>query len=155
MSNDTENSVDIDALNEEMTAAFGLDEDAELAEMAQALTRLGGIRSQAEREAKRLKKLIINKLDSAGLEAAVAGNRRLGFTTRTYYGVAEGESLGEREENVASMRKWIDEIAPEVNVPASQNIGKAVTAYLDANPEAELPSFVKVSETRSLTNRQA
>jgi len=69
--------------------------------------------------------------------------------------VAQGESPEVHAQNLKSMKDWLEMVAPEVNIPASANIGKALTAFIDSNPDAEIPDFVAVTEKRSLTNRQA
>jgi hypothetical protein len=132
------------------------DEDqATLGDLARELTFITSEVSDLEKRKSQLKAEIMQLLDSMGMDSASAGGRRLGFTTRKYYGISEGESPDQREQNLKHMKEWLESVAPEVNVPASANIGKAVAAYLDENPSAEIPDFVKVTEQRSLTNRQA
>lgn len=138
----------------ELDEMLGADSD-KLGELANALVRATQAESEAKKEKDLIKARIISILDERGDDGAIAGGRRLGFTTRKYYGVAQGDSPEQRAENLQQIKQWLEQVAPEVNVPASANIGKAVNAYLDANPSAEVPDFVAVTEKRSLTNRQA
>ena len=122
---------------------------------ARELAEVSAKVSVLEKRKKELKANIMQALDSAGLDAAVAGGRRLGFTTRTYWGVAEGATPTERAANVTKLQDWLDTIAPEVNVPASMNINKAVTAFIEEGGDPETLPFLSKSESRSLTNRKA
>lgn len=139
---------------DELDATFGPDTE-QLGDLANALVEATQAESAAKKEKDRLKAKIISILDERGDDGAIAGGRRLGFTTRKYYGVAQGESPEQHAENLTRIKDWLESVAPEVNVPASANIGKAVNAYLDANPDQDVPDFVAVTERRSLTNRQA
>ena len=146
-----------DDMKSMMDDAFGPDaeETGKLGVLANELVEVSKTASQAEARKKEIKAEIISILDARGDDGAIAGGRRLGFTTRKYYGVAQGESPEVHAQNLKSMKDWLEMVAPEVNIPASANIGKALTAFIDSNPDAEIPDFVAVTEKRSLTNRQA
>ena len=127
----------------------------ELGELAQALTQVAAISSEAEKKKKALKARIMEILDAQGLEAAVAGGRRLGFSTRKFFSVAQGDTPEVGAENMRRFKEWMEATAPTENVPASQKIQRAVNAWMDQNPGEQLPDFIHEGESRSLTNRQA
>ena len=152
MTTEEEAHAPVDEMRELEGILRATDDDTELGELAVALTRVSDIVSAGEKIKKGLKAQIISKLDSAGLDGAIAGGRRLGFSQRTYYGVAQGGSPRQYAENLRQMKEFLERVAPEKNLPTSANMGKALNAYLDSNPEAEVPEFVAVTTQRTLTN---
>ncbi len=123
------------------------EEDAEIGDLALEHDR---IRSECERledRKKELAKRITAKLEQLGLDSVKAAGRRLSFRETSYYGIAEGR--------LQDAKDFIEAVAPEANVPASSNIKKALEAWLDENPGAEIPNFISVTKTRSLMNSKA
>lgn len=143
-----ENDPEIGALERQASELDSmLTEDAELGDLAVAHDRLRELEGDIERKKKELAQRIVARMEAMGLDKATAGGRRLGFREMTTYGVAEGR--------VQELKDFIESIAPEVNIPASTNVKKAVDAFLDRNPGASVPDFVSVTKTRSLTNAKA
>ena len=132
---------------DDIDAALAGSDDAELGDLAVKHDKLRALESRVEKLKKELSTRIISRMESMGLDRATANGRRLGFTERTNYGVAEGCAQ--------QVKDFIGSIAPGVNIPASTNIAKAVGAYLDQNPGAVIPPFISVTKTRSLTNAKA
>lgn len=132
------------------------DDDVELGALAEQHEFYRRTESDAKAKKDEIAKQIAQRLDSLGMTSAVVNGRRLGFTTRHYYGIAEGNDANERNGNINAMHAWLSQIAPDVDVPASANINKAVQAYLDIHGEgAELPPFLSKTEVRSVTNSKA
>lgn len=119
-------------------------DDPTLADLVTKFTTLGEEISKKEKEKDDLKTRIMSTLDGMGATSVKVAGRRVGITERTYYGL--------NKEMIAAAKEWMERVAPEANIPAAQNVGKAVEAYLDANPGAALPEFVTSSVTRILTN---
>lgn len=132
-----------------------LTSDDSLATLAQAHERMRSLESRAEKVKKEIVARLTSRLDSLGVESVMAGGRVIGFTSRRYFGVAQGETPEQHAENLKSLHAWLQQYAPEKDIPASTGINAAVQAYLDQNPGAEIPAFLSSSETRSLTNRKA
>jgi hypothetical protein len=131
-------------------------DDDELAKLAMDHERLRSLESKCKEAKDEVKARIESRLDGMGVDAAVAGGRRVGFSSRTYYGIKEGQTPQERQANIDALHAWMREVAPEADVPASTNVNRAVQAHLDRfGPEAELPAFIAKTDTRTLTNRQA
>ena len=148
-----ENDVDVkDVLSELQDEAL---DTSELGTLANELVCATQEASKCEARKREIKKKIMALLDSAGLDAAVAAGRRLGFTTKTYWGLAQGQTPEERKANVEALRKWLSDVAPEVDVPASTNINKAVTAFIEDGGDPESLPFLSKQDKRSLTNRKA
>jgi len=123
------------------------DDDAELGVLAVEHDRLRALESRIEALKKAVSERIVSRMDSMGLDSVKAGGRRLSFRRQSYYGVTE--------DGVADLALFMATVAPEANIPASTNIKKAVDAFLDANPGANLPSFISKTESRSLVNAKA
>lgn len=119
-------------------------DDATLGELVTKFTTLGEQISKMEKEKDDLKTRIMSTLDGMGATSVKVAGRRVGITERTYYGLDKTQ--------IEAAKAWMEQVAPEANVPAAANVGKAVEAYLDANPGAALPAFVTSSVTRILTN---
>lgn len=137
--------VDAENMERELDIAFeSMTEDAELGELALLHDRLRAVIKVAEEKKDELAKRITARMESLGLDSVKAGGRRLAFREQTFYGIAEG--------HVQEAKDFLEAVAPEVNVPASTNIKKAVDAYLDENPGAAIPAFISVTKTRSLVN---
>lgn len=119
----------------------------QLDQMAQELTTVAGQISALEKREKELKTLLMSALDSMGATSVKAGGRRIGITERTYYGI--------NKEKLAEAKAWIERVAPEANIPAAQNVAKAVEAFRDTNPGVPLPEFITSSVTRIFTNAKA
>jgi hypothetical protein len=129
-------------------AQADLTEDAEIGVLAvlheQARTAESRAASIKEETAKR----IIMRMDSMGLDQVKSNGRRLAFRTNTYYGIVEGQ--------LQAAKDFLESVAPEVNVPASTNIKKAVEAYLDGQPQGTpIPACIAVTQSKSLVNAKA
>lgn len=134
-------------LEDELHALLGPESDTALAEMVTELVEVSATASKAEGRKKELKNLILAKLNETGMTAATVAGRKIYTSTRTYYGIDPNQ--------LPTAKAWIEEVAPEVNIPASANVGKAVSAFLDENPSADVPDFITKSETITLNNRKA
>ena len=130
-------------------------DDGQLAVLARKYNELKQLRLRVAKEEDAAKREIIALMDSAGLDGVKAGGRHLSFTTKSYYSVAQGESPEQMAENLAEFKRWLDGFAPELNVPASQKIQKAIDTWQDLHPNQPLPEFIHMTEKRSLSNRQA
>lgn len=100
--------------------------------------------SKASERADTLKAEIMSAMDSLGTTSMKIAGRRIGITERTYYGVDR--------EKLPEFQAWMQKVAPEANIPAAANVGKAVDAYLAENPSATMPDFIKSSVSRIFTN---
>lgn len=136
--NDVEGAVD---------ALASLGDDAEIGELAVLHERARSAESRASAIKEETAKRIVMRMDALGLDQVKSGGRRLSFRTNTYYGISEGR--------IQEAKDFLESIAPEVNIPASANIKKAVEAYLDQHPGVAIPSFIAVTQTKSLTNAKA
>lgn len=145
------NEKEIDALAAEVAQpSIGegiFDDDPELGVLAVEHDRLRALESRVEALKKQVSERIVSMMDALGVESVKAGGRRLSFRRQTYYGIVEGK--------VPSLQVFMESVAPEVNIPASANIKKALDAWLDANPGAEIPDFISKTESRSLVNAKA
>lgn len=137
----------------EMEAA--LQQDDSLTTLAQAHERMRSLESKAEKLKKEIVQRITARLDSLGVDSVRAGERVVGFSTRTYVGVNQGASPEQHAQNLRALHAWLQEYAPEKDVPASTGLNAAFQAYLDRNPGATMPEFLTSTETRTLTNRKA
>lgn len=142
---DLEEMDDADAAVSSLEAL--LCEDPDLGPLAVAHDRARALESKIEGVKKELSARIVQKMEAMGVDAVKADGRRLGFRSQKYYGVAEGRE--------SDLKDFIEAVAPEVNIPASANIKKALDAWLDRNPGQQVPEFISVSETRSLVNAKA
>lgn len=127
--------------------ANALFDDEELGRLAVLHERARASESKAKAAKDELAKRIIARMDGIGTDTFRGNGRRLGFRTQTFYGIAEGQ--------LQAAKDFIEAQAPEVNIPASANIKKAVEAYLDTHPGEPIPPFIAVTETRSLVNAKA
>lgn len=134
-------------LTDQVNDLFGGDSDGDLAKWVTELTELKQQESQLGKQCDELKARIIAKLKELGTTSMKVAGRRIGLSSRTYYGVDKNM--------LAEAKAWLEQVAPEVNIPASANIGKAVEAYLEQNPSATLPPFIVTSETETFTNAKA
>lgn len=125
-------------------------DDKELANLVEEMMIEATAESLAKKNKEAAKTLIIQRMDEMGLTGVTVAGRKLGFSTTMYYGI-EHEDPEKRER----FKKWMEEGAPTINLPASANVKKAVELWLDIHPDEELPDFIKVNERRSLTNRKA
>lgn len=126
---------------------FGGESDASLVSMVDEYTKAQDEKSKAEKKCEDLKARIMQKLDEIGTTSIKVAGRRVGITTRRYYGV--------NKERLAEFQKWMQDNAPEANIPAAANVGKAVEAYVENHPGEALPECVTFSDTRILTNAKA
>lgn len=92
------------------------------------------------------------KMQAEGMKTVKAGGQRATLSDRTYYGFNRGASPEEQEKNLAALKVFFDQYAPELNVPASTGIAKAVEAYFAATGQQVLPDFIKKNETTTFTN---
>ena len=134
-------------LEDELHALLGPESDTALAEMVTELVEVSATASKAEGRKKELKKMILAKLDESGMTAATVAGRKIYTSERSYYGIDPNQ--------LPAAKAWIERVAPEVNIPAAANVGKAVSAFLDENPSADIPSFITTSKTVTLNNRKA
>lgn len=121
-----------------------LGEDAELGELAVEHDRIRALVSGLEEKKAELSKRIVQKMETLGLDSVKAGGRRLSFRETSYYGITDGRAQDAKD--------FIEAVAPEVNIPASANIKKALDAWLDRNPGQPIPDFISVTKARSLVN---
>lgn len=137
-------------LTRELEAALVGDDHQLLTRLAHIHERARTLESQMKSVKEQAAKRIMEIMDRMGVDSMKLAGRRLGFREQEYFGIDRSV-----EGSVSDMKAWIEAIAPEVNIPASTNIGKAVTAYLDMNPGAMLPPFIKVTKSRGLVNAKA
>lgn len=141
-------------LSSEFDAIIGMDEEG-LASLAQKHAALRTLSGKVEAEKKLLAKELMRQLESMGVDSVKAGGQRIGTRTVTYFGIAEGDTPEARKANVAALKEFIHQVAPEADVPASTNIKRAITAWLDQDASRtvdDLPSCIHKSERVSLTN---
>lgn len=136
---------DAEELARSLEEALGQDPD--LGPLALLHDKARGLEGRVEAVKKELSLKITAKMEAMGLDSVKADGRRLSFRTQKYFGVAEGRE--------GDLKDFIEAVAPEVNIPASANIKKALDAWLDRNPGQPVPDFISVSETRSLVNAKA
>lgn len=130
-----------------LDSLLGEDENSTLAALVTELTTISGEITEKEKRKDELKLRIISTLDGMGASSVKVAGRRIGFTERTYYGIDR--------EQVQAAKEWMEKVAPEANIPAAANIGKAVEAFLDDNPGVAVPAFITSTKTRILTNAKA
>lgn len=133
----------------ELDEIFGPDpeEDKAISALIEELMTVSEEASRAESRKKEIKKILLGKLDEVGATRMTVAGRTIYSTTKTYYGVDKDQ--------LAAFKAWIEQVAPEANIPASANVNKAVQAFMDENPGADLPTFITKSESVSLGNRKA
>jgi hypothetical protein len=111
-------------------------------------------RLRAKAKEDEMKAAIMAFMEDSGFDSFVMHGRRYGTQTKTYWGIAQGQTPEEREANVERAKAWLDQEAPDLNIPASNNIQRALNEWLDRHPNEEAPDFLSKSERVSLTNRQ-
>lgn len=125
-------------------------EDAELAPLIQEMMEQTAAESAAKKRKDTAKAQIIALMDRDAMTAVTCAGRKLSFRTQTYYGLnAQDPEMRERA------KQWMEEVAPTINLPATDKVKKAVELWQDDHPGQELPDFIKVTEKRSLGNRKA
>lgn len=134
-------------ITQQVDDLFGSSNDADLASWVSDLTKKKAEASALDKECDDLKNKIVAKLKELGTTSMKVAGRRIGLSSRDYYGIDK--------EQLPAAKAWIEAVAPEVNVPAAANVGKAVEAFLAQNPGAELPAFIKVTTTETFTNAKA
>jgi len=137
----------IEDVEDAANALSSLGEDAEIGDLAVLHERARSAESRAAAVKEETARRIVQKMDALGLDQVKSNGRRLSFRTNTYYGIAEGRTQEAKD--------FLESVAPEVNIPASANIKKAVEAYLDQHPGVAIPGFIAVTQTKSLTNAKA
>lgn len=131
--------------SDELATVLG--DDAELGALAQQHDKLRELAKKYDEAKAEVAKAIVARMEGMGLDSVKAGGRRLSFKKQTYYGCAEGRSQ--------DVKDFVEAVAPELNVPATTNIKKALEVFLDENPGSPIPEFISVNETRSLVNAKA
>lgn len=142
-----ERVTDAASLASSIADVLGGEGDDDLATLVKEYTEGKEKHAREEKRLDGMKARIIAKMDELGTTSMKVAGRRIGFSTRTYYGVDV--------EKLDAFKPWMEKWAPEINIPASDKVCKAVEAYLAANPGQPLPDFIKSSETRSFTNAKA
>jgi len=109
-----------------------------------------------EARACRLKESLVEqikaKMTAEGMKTVKAGGQRATLSERSYYGFNKGDTPEEQAKNLADLKAFFDQYAPDLNVPATTNIAKAVEAFFAATGQQELPAFIKKNDTITLTN---
>lgn len=134
-------------ITQQVDDVFGGANDADLATWVTQLTEKKAQVSAMGKECDELQGRIVAKLKELGTTSMKVAGRRIGLSSREYYGIDK--------DRLAEAKEWIERVAPEVNIPAATNVGKAVEAYLAQNPGADLPQFIKVTTTETFTNAKA
>lgn len=134
-------------VNQQLDDILGGSTDGDLATWVTDLVTKGAEAKKLDGEISTLKARIIGKMKELGSTGMSVAGRRIGLSSRTYYGIVK--------EKMEEFKKWMLEIAPEAYIPASTNVAKAVEVFQERNPGADLPDFIAVSETETFTNAKA
>lgn len=125
-------------------------DDQELGALVEEMMDAAADESAAKKRKSEAKAKIISRMDEMGVTGVTVAGRKLGFSTTTYYGVHT-----EDPEKRKRFQEWMATLAPDINIPATDKVKKAVELWLDEHPSEDLPDFIKVTENRTLTNRKA
>ncbi len=106
--------------------------------------------SAAKKKKDAAKAKIIIEMDKVGMQSCTIRNRKLSFSTTTYYGIHH-----EDPEKRERFKAWMERIAPTINLPATDKVKKALEIWQDENPGEPNPDFIKVTEKRKLLNSKA
>jgi len=134
-------------VNEQLDAILGGSTDGDLAKWVTDLVAKKAEAKTLDDACDVLQARIISKMKELGSTGMVVAGRRIGLSSRTYYGIVK--------EKMEAFKSWMLDIAPEAYIPASTNVAKAVEVFMEKNPGSTLPDFVAVTEKETFTNSKA
>lgn len=135
------------SLDVEAALSEALDIGSDLAAAVEDYTATCEELNFLEKRKAELKDKIIASLRHIGATSMKVAGRTIGLSSRTYYGWDRNR--------IEEARAWLRSVDPSLDVPATNGIGKALRAYMDENPGADVPDFITSSETVTLTNSKA
>jgi hypothetical protein len=122
-------------------------EGSELESLVNELLSVTEIASNAERRKSEIKNTLLARMDEIGVTSMTVAGRKIYTSTRTYYGIDRNQ--------LPEAKAWMEAVAPDINIPATDKVKKAVDLWMDEHPGEDLPGFITKSESVSLGNRKA
>lgn len=128
----------------EAKIADGDPDASDLSKMSEMHDVCRKINTKADALKTNLGKAMLSQLDRLMLDIVEGDGFRVSVRETRYAGIAPNR--------LPEAKAWIEHLAPELNIPSSANVKKALEVFRDMNPDAPTPDFLSESTSRSVTN---